>query len=210
MESVLIECHYLPSIPYFAAIHSAKKIILESNEHFVKQTFRNRCEIMTANGVERLSVPLTSKHGKVCIKDIRIDYAQKWLHGHWRTIQSAYGKAPFFEFYSDALYAILFSKKEFLFDLNLELLTICLKWLKLSPEITESMAYVNEAPEGILDLRNVIHAKNRDLLPSQLISTPYTQVFGNMFVKNLSLIDLLFCEGPRALEIVRNASSMNN
>ena len=210
MDSVLIECHYFPSIPYFASLYSAKKIILESNEHFSKQTYRNRCEIMTANGVEKLIVPLTSKHGKVFIKDVRIDYSQKWLQGHWRTIQSAYGKAPFFEFYSDALHSILFSKKEFLFDLNLELLTICLKWLKLNPEITESMSYVNETSAGILDLRNVISAKNRDLLPPQLISVNYTQVFGNMFVKNLSLIDLLFCEGPRALEIVRSSSRMNN
>lgn len=210
MNTVLIESHYLPSIPYFTAILSAQKIILESKEHFIKQTYRNRCEILTANGTEKLIVPLTSKHGKVCIKDVRIDYSQKWLLGHWRAIQSAYGKAPFFEFYGDALHSILFSKKEFLFDLNLELLTICLKWLKLSPEISESMSYVNTPAEGILDLRNVISAKKRDLLPSQLNSDPYTQVFGNMFVKNMSLIDLLFCEGPRALEIVRSTSRMNN
>ncbi len=210
MNAVLIESHYLPSISYFASICSTKKIILESNEHFVKQTYRNRCEIITANGVEKLIVPLTSKHGKVRMKDVRIDYSQKWLQGHWRTLQSAYGKAPFFEFYCDQLHSILFSKKEFLFDLNIVLLTICLKWLKLSPEITESMSYVNEPTEGILDLRNVIRAKNGDLPSSPVVSFPYTQVFGNMFVKNMSLIDLLFCEGPGALEVVKSSARMNN
>lgn len=206
MIPVLIECHYLPSISYFKAIHSAKKILLESQEHFVKQTYRNRCEIITANGVEKLIVPLTSTHGKVSIKDVRIDYSQKWLNGHWRTIQSAYGKAPFFEFYSDTLHSILFSKKEFLFDLNLELLTICLKWLKLSPEISETMSYVMDPGKEILDLRGAISAKNKELLPPELLSAPYTQVFGNMFVKNMSVIDLLFCEGPRALEVLRNVA----
>lgn len=204
MNCVLIECHYLPSISYFSAIHSAQKIILESKEHFIKQTYRNRCEIIGANGVEKLIVPLTSKHGKVSIKDVRIDYSQKWLSNHWRAIQSAYGRAPFFEFYSPDLHSILFSKKEFLFDLNLELLTICLKWLKLRLEIVESLSYRKEPSEGILDLRDVISPKNKDLLPAHLISEPYTQVFGNMFVKNMSLIDLLFCEGPQALEVVKS------
>ncbi len=210
MNCVLIESHYFPSIPYFKAVHGSTKIVLEAHEYFVKQTYRNRCEIMTAQGVEKLVVPLTSKHGKVYSKDVRIDYSQKWLQGHWRTLQSAYGKAPFFEYYCDDLRAILFSKKEFLFDLNLELLTICLKWLKLSPEISESMSYVVDQPDGILDMRNVISPKKKDLLPSGLNSAPYTQVFGNMFVKNMSLIDLLFCEGPGALEIVRSSSRMNN
>lgn len=210
MNCVLIEPHYFPSIPYFKAVHGSTKIILEAHEYFVKQTYRNRCEIITAHGVEKLVVPLTSKHGKVYIKDVRIDYSQKWLQGHWRTLQSAYGKAPFFEFYCDELRSILFSKREFLFDLNLELLTICLKWLKLSPEISESMSYVTDPAEGILDLRNVIRAKNKDLLPPGLDSAPYSQVFGNMFAKNMSLIDLLFCEGPGALEILKSSSGMNN
>ncbi len=210
MNTVLIECQYLPSIAYFSSLCTAEKIILESKEHFVKQTYRNRCEIMTANGVEKLIVPLTAKHGKVCIKDVRIDYSQKWLQNHWRSIQSAYGKAPFFEFYCDDLKAILFSKKEFLFDLNLELLTICLKWLKLTPEIAASVTYEKEPSKEIFDYRDKINAKNKDLFPSGLISEPYTQVFGNMFVKNLSLIDLLFCEGPRALAIVKGKAGMNN
>ena len=118
MNQVLIESHYLPSISYFKAIFPAKTIILESNEYYVKQSYRNRCEILTANGVDKLIVPLTSKHGKVYIRDVRIDYSQKWLNGHWRAIQSAYGKAPFFEFYADALYNILFSKKV-LYRLNI-------------------------------------------------------------------------------------------
>lgn len=210
MKTVCIESHYFPSIAYFRAIHDADKLIIETKEYFVKQTYRNRCEIMTANGVDKLIVPLTAKHGKVSMQDVRIDYSQKWLNGHWRAIQSAYGNAPFFEFYTDALHKVLFSKKEFLYDLNMELLTICLKWLKLSPQIAETVTYEKITQSGILDLRDVISAKNKDLLPAALISQQYTQVFGNMFVKNLSLIDLLFCEGPEALEVVKKKKEMNN
>lgn len=210
MNIVCIESHYFPSIAYFRAIKNADKLIIETKEYFVKQTYRNRCEIMTANGVDKLIVPLTSKHGKVSMLDVRIDYSQKWLNGHWRAIQSAYGNAPFFEFYADGLHKILFSKKEFLLDLNMALLTICLKWLKLSPQIAETVTYEKNTDNGILDLRDVIRAKNKDLLPAALISPPYMQVFGNMFAKNLSLIDLLFCEGPGASEVVKQKIQMNN
>jgi hypothetical protein len=92
----LIDLHYLPSVAYFAALHGTEKIILEKKEHFEKQSFRNRCHILTAQGVERLVIPLTSKSGKVLITDVRIDYTQKWLNNHWRTLESAYRSSPFF------------------------------------------------------------------------------------------------------------------
>ena len=149
MKTVCIESHYFPSIAYFRAIHDGDRLIIEVQEYFVKQTYRNRCEILTANGVDKLIVPLTANHGKVSIRDVRIDYSQKWLNGHWRAIQSAYGNAPFFEFYTDDLHKILFSKKEFLLDLNMALLTICLKWLKLRPQIAETVTYEKNIKSGI-------------------------------------------------------------
>src|SRR5688572_25723175 len=130
MSAVLIESQYLPPIAYFAALQSCDEIILESHEHYIKQTFRNRCAINTSQGRVDLIVPLTSKHGKTVISDVRIDYTQKWLNNHWRTIQSAYANAPFFEFYADDLHQVLFKKHEFLLELNGELLSMCLKWLK--------------------------------------------------------------------------------
>src|SRR6478752_7094271 len=139
--NALIELQYLPSIAYFAALQGAEKIILEKNENFIKQSFRNRCHILTAQGVERLVIPLTSKSGKVLITEVRIDYSQKWLNNHWRTIESAYRSSPFFEFYADDLHTILFRQHTFLYDLNVELLTICLKWLKWNVTLQESMSY---------------------------------------------------------------------
>src|SRR5690349_5579602 len=108
VNTALIELHYLPSVSYFSTLHGYVQIFVEKYEHYEKQTFRNRCSINTTTGRQDLIVPLTGKHGKTLIKDIQIDYTQKWLNNHWRTIQSAYGKAPFFEYYADDLHRILF------------------------------------------------------------------------------------------------------
>jgi len=203
MSTCLIELHYLPSIQYFSALTDFQKVVLEKQEHFAKQTYRNRCIINTAQGPQTLSVPLTAKHGKTLISEVRIDYSQKWLTNHWRAIHSAYAKAPFFEYYADSLESILFKKHVFLFDLNRELLTMCLKWIKLDVQIEESLAYEILAPQSTKDLRNVISAKIKPLAGEVPSIKPYTQVFGNAFVNNLSLIDLVFCTGPQALTYVK-------
>lgn len=206
--TVLIELHYLPSIPYFSSIHRANKIVVEKYEHFVKQSFRNRCHILTAHGVERLIVPLTSKHGKVLITDIRIDYSQKWLNNHWRTIESAYRNAPFFEHYADQVQKVLQKGHVFLYDLNMELLTICLKWLTSDISIEESITYEKIPVEGIIDMRNVILAKKSERYTDYYQPVPYPQVFGNKFAEGLSLIDLVFCEGPAARTVVASSAKL--
>jgi hypothetical protein len=198
VSSVLIELHYLPSVAYFNALYKADAIFLERQENFIKQSYRNRCHINSAQGVSVLTVPLTEKHGKVLITDVKIDYNQKWLNNHWRTIQSAYGNAPFFEYYSSDLHDTLFKKFNFLYDLNYNLLSMCLKWLKWDKSLLETQTF-NKAPEGILDLRDVINCKKED---KNIRVTPYTQVFGNKFVPNLSIIDLVFCSGPQANEFI--------
>lgn len=202
MSSILIEAQYLPPIAYFAAIQQASILTLERHEHFQKQSYRNRCYILSSQGKEMLILPLTSKHGNVCITDIKIDYSQKWLNHHWRTIQSAYGRAPFFEYYVDDLEKVLFYRHVFLYDLNFQLLSMCLKWLKWNVSVKESLAYEKTVDSSITDLRSVINAKKSDIGDKFYKPTPYTQVFGSTFVKNLSLIDLIFCEGPAARLIV--------
>jgi hypothetical protein len=205
---IIIEAQYLPPIAYFSALSKSSEVIIEKHEHYEKQTYRSRCYIKNVKGKEALTVPVTSKHGKTKISDVRIDYHQKWLNNHWRTIQSAYGKAPFFEYYSEDLHRIFFTRFEFLYDFNLELLTMCLKWLKWKLPIHESLAYEPNPGDGIIDLRSAFTPKKTDGLASFYRSVPYYQVFGNKFVENLSLIDLIFCEGPGAASIVQ-ASSPN-
>ena len=206
MSSILIEAQYLPPIAYFAAIQPASILILEKHEHFQKQTYRNRCYILSSQGKEMLILPLTSKHGNVSIADIKIDYSQKWLNHHWRSIQSAYGRAPFFEYYASDLEKILFAKHAFLYDLNYQLLSMCLKWLKWNVSIKESLKYEKKIDSSTIDLRSLINAKKSDIEEKFYKPASYTQVFGSTFVKNLSLIDLIFCEGPAARLIVETSA----
>ncbi len=205
MTSVLIEAQYLPSIAYFAALQSCDEIVLEVHEHYVKQSFRNRCVLNTTQGRADLIVPLTSKHGKTVIRDVQIDYTQKWLNNHWRTIQSAYANAPFFEYYADDLQGILFKKHVFLLDLNRELLSLCLKWLKWPTIVKESLTY-EKLPTDFVDRRSYVNPKKTDLLKEFYKPISYTQVFGSLFEENLSLIDLIFCVGPSAAGIVRESA----
>jgi len=203
MKAVLIETHYLPPISYFSAIQPFDQIVLEKHEFFVKQSYRNRCHLNTAHGRGMFTVPLTTKHGKVPICEIRIDHSQKWLSNHWRSIQSAYGKAPFFEYYAEDLHHILVKKFEFLYDLNYHLLSLCLSWLKMKRTITETEVFEKNPIRDVLDLRNVINAKNPTGSNKYYKPVEYNQVFGNMFVKDLSLIDLIFCAGPEATKLVQ-------
>jgi hypothetical protein len=206
MSSCLIELHYLPNVQYFASLARHKVITIERHEHFVKQSYRSRCVINTSQGPQTLVVPLNGKHNaggdgyhKSLITEVRIDYSQKWLNNHWRSIQSAYAKAPFFEYYADALHTVLFKQYPHLYELNMNLLTLCLKWLRLDVQIQESLAYDKITQAVDIDLRNVISAKNKGFIPVHPHFKPYTQVFGNTFVNNLSIIDLIFCTGPQAL-----------
>lgn len=208
--TALIETHYLPSIAYFSALQNVNEVLLEKHERYVKQSYRNRTYIVSTQGKEKLIVPLTSKHGKVLITDVRIDYGQKWLNQHWRAIQSAYGRAPFFEYYKEDLETVLFKKTMFLYDLNFELLSMCLKWLKRDVTLKESVAYEVTPSPPLLDLRGSISFKNEENLVNLYRPYRYYQVFGNTFVGNASILDLIFSEGPGAARIVEaSAVKMN-
>jgi hypothetical protein len=198
MQVSLIELHYLPCITYFSALSQFDEIILERHENYIKQSYRNRCYINTAGGVAALTLPVIQNEGKTLITDVRIDNSQKWFNNHWRTITSAYGKAPFFEYYADDLYLILSKKPTHLYTLNFDLLTLCLKWLKIPVTIRESNSYEKVPLLPVVDLRSTIHPKKGDYLNPFHKSTPYVQVFGNKFAGNLCIIDLIFCMGPGA------------
>lgn len=205
----LIELHYLPCVDYFAVVTQSNEVLVERHENYIKQSYRNRCFVLTANGTSSLTVPVIHNSGKTRITDLKIDHAQKWLNIHWRTIQSAYGNAPFFEYYSDDLHKVLFKKHKFLYDLSFNLLTLCLSWSKYSGKVKETLAYEKEPVGDFQDLRSVIHPKKPGLTTFHN-HTSYTQVFGNMFVPNLSLIDVIFCLGPDTGRYLQEGKSRLN
>jgi len=204
----LIETSYLPSVDYFCLIFPYQNISIEKFEFFEKQTHRNRCVVNTSQGSVMLSVPLEGRHGKVLTKDVRVESGNKWRNTHWRTIESAYRKAPYFEFYSDELRMILYRDHKFLFDLNSDLLSFCLQSLKMKKAITETVAYEKETL-GTEDLRNCVSVE-KSMTPLQNFQiSPYQQVFGNAFVSGLSVIDLLLCCGPDSYLTIKSSQPVN-
>src|SRR5690606_14475786 len=201
----LIETQYLPPISTFVRLASFDAVIIEKHERFPKRTYRNRCYINSAQGIDRLVVPLV-RSGRSTTSEIRIDYSQKWLTRHWRAIQSSYGKAPYFEHYGPALHDILFRKYDFLLELNTALLSLCLDWLRLPLPILESSQYEKKTKEAVIDLRNAIITEKSTELQETEFPFRYQQVFGSKFVPNLSVVDLVMCTGPEAGRLVRAAA----
>jgi hypothetical protein len=197
---ILTNLYYLPPIEYFVAIQDFNEVWIDPHELFQKQSYRNRTHILLANKVDVLSVPVVGSNRRELYKDKKIDYNQKWKNVHMRGIQSGYGKAPFFEFFFPYYEQIFDKNLTFLFDLNLELLTVCLKLLKLKTSL--NLMPQGEFLSNSVDIRGLIHAKegfsSRDIMTPQV----YSQMFGLDFVPNLSILDLLFCIGPESNEVL--------
>lgn len=207
--TALLELQYLPPISYFAQLAYYSTIVIEQHEHYIKRSYRNRCHIAGANGVLRLSIPLEKgKNAGLNIRRVRIAYHDNWQQQHWQSLQSAYGNAPFFEYYADELYPIYQQPYELLWDWNWALLQLVLSWLPISPTILLSDKYLKEPSLDVIDLRNQIRPQHRpiatdaSLPPSLRRAIPsYPQVFQEKtgFLANLSILDLLFCQGPAAV-----------
>ncbi len=201
---------YLPNLEFFALLMQAEALWINSEDVYVKQTYRNRTEVLLANKVERLTVPILEGNRQKAYKEVKIDYAQKWLNVHLRGIRSAYGKSPFFEYLYPDLERIYQRKPAFLWELNLELLTLCLQFLRKDVSIVEKD--ICEANGTLFDVRGTIRAKEPHGSRGFYHPYPYLQMFGLDFVPNLSVIDLLFCEGPASERILSlsQKKKMNN
>lgn len=193
---------YFPPLDYMASLIKFEAARIEIYETYPKQTYRNRCVIYTANGIQNLSVPVIKVDGNhTKIKDVRVDNIRnmKWQNVHWRAIASAYRKAPYFEHYQSYLEPI-FDKSlaSSLIKLNMYILHTVLKLLKSEIDLKLTGSY-NKYPSSGTDLRNAFLPK---LFVSGISFPPYHQVFMDRhgFIPNLSILDLLFCEGPHALD----------
>ncbi|MBD8488132.1 WbqC family protein [Echinicola sp. CAU 1574] len=204
---ILADLFYLPPIEFFVVVQDFDELRLEAHDNYQKQTYRNRSLVRLANKVETLSIPVVGGNKKVKYSKIKIDYHQKWKNVHLRGIKSAYGKAPFFEYFFPYFEDVFQKEVDNLFDFNLELLTLCLKLLKFKTRITLTSNYTNK-PTGV-DLRSKIVAKEAFESREIYYPSPYHQLFGSDFVPNLSIIDLLFCEGPLAKEVIARSKKNN-
>lgn len=199
-STIITDLFYLPPIEFFVAVQDCDEIKIDPSERFQKQTYRNRAHILLANKMDVLSVPVLGSSKKQCYREVKIDYSQKWKNVHLRGIQSGYGKAPFFEYFYPYFDPVFEKNLTFLFDMNLELLTVCLKLLKLKVSLNVEQN-IGKVPESA-DIRGIINTKagfaDRDFMTPSI----YPQLFGLDFVPNLSILDLLFCMGPESREVL--------
>lgn len=204
---------YFPPVEYFFAVSHSARVLIEQHEHYQKQSWRNRCRILSASGPEDLSVPVQKeeRHARP-IRDIRIDYGEPWLQHHIRAFSAAYNASAYYDYYADDLLPILEKKPAFLFDLNLALLDKLLALLDISVPLALTERFEPGLSGDVLDGRARIQPKYKgeSLLAEYGREQAYYQVFVNRipgqagddgastFIPNLSILDLLSAEGPDA------------
>ena len=194
MQTVLLSSAYLPPVSFFTAIKSGGDVLIEQYDNYCKQTYRNRCRIATAGGVQTLTVPVVkSESPKQLMKDVRISDHGEWRHQHWNALESAYMNSPFFMYFQDDLRPFYEKKFEFLVDFNTQLTLLIMKLAGIDKPVKLTESYTRRT-ENILDLRNLIEpGKNEPENPKE-----YWQIFKKKygFIGNLSALDLLFNMGP--------------
>lgn len=200
MVSLLASTYFGP-VQWYQKLNQSDCCLIERHDHFVKQTYRNRCVIATTSGLQALTVPIERYEGAHCeMRDIRISDHGSWRHLHWNALQSAYGESPFFEFYADDLSPFFARRWEFLFDFNTAITRKMCELLDIHPQIAFTEAYASAEEEGVTDFRDAIRPKHPlpddDFRPRRYYQV-YEQKHG--FQPNLSILDLLFNEGPEAV-----------
>jgi hypothetical protein len=198
-EKYLLSSAYFPPVHYLSLFCRAEKIFIEKEENYLKQTYRNRCLILTANGPSALSVPvLYGSFHKTPVKDIRIDYSKRWQQMHLRAITSSYRSSPYFEFYFEDIERMILGKPSFLLDLNMNSLITVLKFSRITTPVAFTDVF-EPASELKYDFRYNISPKKE--IPGIALTKEYYQVFSIKFgfVPNLSILDLIFNMGPDSI-----------
>ncbi|MDA9026598.1 WbqC family protein [Flavobacteriaceae bacterium] len=184
-----------PTIASYIVIAQAERLVFEVNDSYQKQTYRNRCYIYGANGKLGLYIPVQySQKNRQNTSEILIDNSSNWQSTHWKSLESAYKKSPYFEYYQDELISLFTRKKDSLLVFNLECIEVVNRCLNLDIDSSKTINFNKEKKEN--DYRYLVNARKE----SEIKINPYIQVFQEKhgFINNLSILDLLFNEGPNA------------
>ena len=202
MESILLHPTYFPSIVQMSAMVQAKEVVFEMDDNYQKQSYRSRTYIAHSNGILLLNIPIKhSKDGKKNkTKDVIVENSFPWQVQHWKSLESAYRTSPYFEFYEDELKPLFFKPVSSLIEYNLEALNLIGELLDLNINYTFTTEYFKNPSQK--DLRYLVNPK----LKTDFKLDSYFQVLTkeNEFLPNLSILDLLFNEGPNAVTYLEN------
>lgn len=202
LKEVRVELQYLPCLEYFTCILQYDRVYIDIEERYAKQTYRNRCSVLTTNKIDTLTIPVKGYQPASPTKDILIDYSQDWIRRHLGCLRSAYGKSPFYEFYAHEFIRVYERKLAYLVDLNYELLTICLRLVGIRTEIVYNLSGAENVGNGVENAISLINNRKHSDSFKYYQPAPYYQTFGNDFVGNLSIVDLLFNMGPEAKSVL--------
>ena len=201
MTTSLLSSAYCAPIQWFQKLNRYDAVVIEQHDNFLKQTFRNRCVIATANGTQTLTIPVEKSDGDKCLmRDIRISDHGNWRRLHWNALATAYGDSPFFDYYADDLRPFYEQRFAFLLDFNMQMTAKLCELLDITPNISLSEEYVKDVESGVDDFRDAIRPKH-PMLDADFIPKPYYQVYAQRhgFIPNLSILDLLFNMGNEAV-----------
>jgi hypothetical protein len=193
----LLHPTYFPSISHCIMIVQSDELNFEVNDTYQKQTYRNRANIYSANGKLSLTIPVIySQKNRQLYRDIKIHNEDKWQALHWKSLLSAYRTSPFFEFYEDDIAPLFHSKQDNLMEFNFKCLDTLFECMQLDLSYNKTKTYQKDINSSE-DLRFLTNARKE----KEFNFSEYTQVFGGKhgFISNLSVLDLLFNEGPNAL-----------
>ena len=205
---LILSSAYLAPIQYYAHIYAADHAVIDLGEHYVKQTYRNRCYIATPTGAQALTLPVVRDGaGHTSTGKVRLSDHGDWRHLHWTALVSAYEGSPYFEYYADDFKSLYEQPFEYLADFNAALQHTILSLLSLTPNIEVSQGYISEVPDAALDLRQAISPKATEGVDPHFVAQPYYQVFKERtgFLPNLSIVDLLFNMGPESRMVLKRS-----
>ena len=224
---MLLGIAYFPPVSYFALMAEGmvlsqdgiipSTVYIEACENYQKQSWRNRCRIYAADGPQYLNFPIVHEGThELPIREIKVDYSTPWVIRTERAITSAYESSAFFDYYKDGIFSILDSHPETLFELDLLIINYFLKKIGIAVDIRFTEEYLPPFPQCVEgfgdDYREVLHPKRPDtVLKDMGLEKPYFQVFARKygFIPNLSIMDLLFNEGPDSINYLRRVRTSN-